>query len=211
MRRAGRADPEPRRLVHGHDRRRTADRGARQAGSGSLHVGGVPAPGDAGLRGARQRHHVQVSVPPLELRPRRPPARRTGDGAHRGLRQRRLGPARRCRSSSGWASCSSTSTPMPRRWRRRSSATRRTSTNYDLEDAVCPGTFTLENMPWNWKVMFENFNDGYHANRLHQYVQDFCPSQHVGVPGTVDRRLERDLPYLRATPTSTVASTPPTG
>jgi len=48
--------------------------------------------------------------------------------------------------------------------------------NYDLENAVCTGTFTLENMPWNWKVMFENFNDGYHANRLHQYVQDFCPS-----------------------------------
>lgn len=48
--------------------------------------------------------------------------------------------------------------------------------NYDLENAVCPGTFTLEGMPWNWKIMFENFNDGYHANRLHQYVQDFCPS-----------------------------------
>lgn len=48
--------------------------------------------------------------------------------------------------------------------------------NYDLENAVCPGTFVLENRPWNWKVMFENFNDGYHANRLHQYVQDFCPS-----------------------------------
>jgi phenylpropionate dioxygenase-like ring-hydroxylating dioxygenase large terminal subunit len=48
--------------------------------------------------------------------------------------------------------------------------------NYDLEHAVCPGTFTLENLPWNWKVMFENFNDGYHANRLHQFVQDFCPS-----------------------------------
>jgi len=48
--------------------------------------------------------------------------------------------------------------------------------NYELADAVCPGTFTLENLEWNWKVMFENFNDGYHANRLHQYVQDFCPS-----------------------------------
>ena len=48
--------------------------------------------------------------------------------------------------------------------------------NYDLENAVCPGTFTLENMPWNWKIMFENFNDGYHANRLHQFLQDFCPS-----------------------------------
>ncbi|WP_420451372.1 aromatic ring-hydroxylating oxygenase subunit alpha [Ilumatobacter sp.] len=54
--------------------------------------------------------------------------------------------------------------------------------NYDLADAVCPGTFTLEDMPWNWKVMFENFNDGYHANRLHQYVQDFCPSDMTDFP-----------------------------
>ncbi|NOX31296.1 MAG: aromatic ring-hydroxylating dioxygenase subunit alpha [Actinobacteria bacterium] len=54
--------------------------------------------------------------------------------------------------------------------------------NYDIENAICPGTFTLENMPWNWKVMFENFNDGYHANRLHQFVQDFCPSSMTGFP-----------------------------
>lgn len=55
-------------------------------------------------------------------------------------------------------------------------------TNYHLTEAVCPGTFTLEDMPWNWKVMFENFNDGYHANRLHQYVQDFCPSNMSAFP-----------------------------
>ncbi len=54
--------------------------------------------------------------------------------------------------------------------------------NYDLADAVCPGTFTLPDMPWNWKVMFENFNDGYHANRLHQFVQDFCPSSMSAFP-----------------------------
>tara|TARA_B110000438_G_scaffold299132_1_gene348721 strand:+ start:1171 stop:2358 length:1188 start_codon:yes stop_codon:yes gene_type:complete len=48
--------------------------------------------------------------------------------------------------------------------------------NFDLSNAVCPSTFTLEDLPWNWKIMFENFNDGYHANRLHQYLQDFCPS-----------------------------------
>jgi len=54
--------------------------------------------------------------------------------------------------------------------------------NYDLENAVCPGTFTLEAMPWNWKVMFENFNDGYHANRLHQFLQDFCPSDQTAFP-----------------------------
>lgn len=30
---------------------------------------------------------------------------------------------------------------------------------------------------WNWKVMFENNNDGYHANRLHQGpLHDFVPS-----------------------------------
>lgn len=55
-------------------------------------------------------------------------------------------------------------------------------TNYHLDDAVCPGTFTLRDLPWNWKVMFENFNDGYHANRLHQYVQDFCPSNMSSFP-----------------------------
>jgi phenylpropionate dioxygenase-like ring-hydroxylating dioxygenase large terminal subunit len=54
--------------------------------------------------------------------------------------------------------------------------------HYDLETAVCPGTFTLHDLPWNWKVMFENFNDGYHANRLHQIIQDFCPSDMAMFP-----------------------------
>jgi phenylpropionate dioxygenase-like ring-hydroxylating dioxygenase large terminal subunit len=54
--------------------------------------------------------------------------------------------------------------------------------HYDLETAVCPGTFTLRDLPWNWKVMFENFNDGYHANRLHQIIQDFCPSDMAAFP-----------------------------
>lgn len=58
--------------------------------------------------------------------------------------------------------------------------------NYDLENCVCPGTFTLEDLPWNWKVMFENFNDGYHANRLHQYLQDFCPSELSSFPVSWD-------------------------
>jgi phenylpropionate dioxygenase-like ring-hydroxylating dioxygenase large terminal subunit len=54
--------------------------------------------------------------------------------------------------------------------------------NYDLENAVCPGTFTLHDLPWNWKVMFENFNDGYHANKLHHTIQDFCPSELAAFP-----------------------------
>ncbi|MEQ1699039.1 MAG: aromatic ring-hydroxylating dioxygenase subunit alpha [Ilumatobacteraceae bacterium] len=54
--------------------------------------------------------------------------------------------------------------------------------HYDLDHAVCPGTFTLTDLPWNWKVMFENFNDGYHANKLHHTIQDFCPSELAAFP-----------------------------
>jgi phenylpropionate dioxygenase-like ring-hydroxylating dioxygenase large terminal subunit len=44
----------------------------------------------------------------------------------------------------------------------------------------------LKDLPWNWKVLFENFNDGYHANRLHQFVQDFCPSSMTEFPVSWD-------------------------
>ncbi len=49
---------------------------------------------------------------------------------------------------------------------------------YDLANAEGekpgePGTF-----PWNWKVMFENNNDGYHASKLHHGpLHDFVPSE----------------------------------
>jgi phenylpropionate dioxygenase-like ring-hydroxylating dioxygenase large terminal subunit len=48
--------------------------------------------------------------------------------------------------------------------------------NYELDICVSRRSFESPSMPWNWKVMFENFNDGYHASRLHQGVHDFCPS-----------------------------------
>lgn len=36
---------------------------------------------------------------------------------------------------------------------------------------------------WNWKVMFENNNDGYHANKLHQgALHDFVPSHLARFP-----------------------------
>jgi phenylpropionate dioxygenase-like ring-hydroxylating dioxygenase large terminal subunit len=54
--------------------------------------------------------------------------------------------------------------------------------HYELDRAVCASTFTMHDLPWNWKVMFENFNDGYHANRLHQIIQDFCPSDMAAFP-----------------------------
>ena len=71
--------------------------------------------------------------------------------------------------------------------------------NYHLENCFCPGTFTLHDLPWNWKVMFENFNDGYHANRLHSFIQDFCPSEmsRFPVPWTSDSNvIFREAGYI---------------
>ncbi len=49
--------------------------------------------------------------------------------------------------------------------------------NFDLESADGSGPMNTERFPWNWKVSFENLNDGYHANRLHQGpVHDIVPS-----------------------------------
>ena len=45
------------------------------------------------------------------------------------------------------------------------------------------GTFA-----WNWKVMFENNNDGYHANKLHHGpLHDFAPSELATFPDTRTR------------------------
>ena len=66
----------------------------------------------------------------------------------------------------------------------------------------------LTDLPWNWKVMFENFNDGYHANRLHQFVQDFCPSNMSEFPVEWDD-ASNVIFRAPATRTSTAASTPP--
>lgn len=49
--------------------------------------------------------------------------------------------------------------------------------NFELDEVVMPHVDRLEDLPWNWKVMFENFNDAYHATRLHKGPHDFCPSE----------------------------------
>ncbi len=50
--------------------------------------------------------------------------------------------------------------------------------NYDLGAADSSPTAEEATFPWNWKVMFENNNDGYHANRLHAGpVHDIAPSE----------------------------------
>ena len=49
--------------------------------------------------------------------------------------------------------------------------------NYDLATAEGPQPDLGPSRPWNWKVMLENNNDGYHASRLHQGpLHDFVPS-----------------------------------
>jgi nitrite reductase/ring-hydroxylating ferredoxin subunit len=54
---------------------------------------------------------------------------------------------------------------------------------YDLASAEGPRPEPAAQLPWNWKVMFENNNDGYHASRLHQGpLHDFVPSGRAEFP-----------------------------
>jgi phenylpropionate dioxygenase-like ring-hydroxylating dioxygenase large terminal subunit len=49
--------------------------------------------------------------------------------------------------------------------------------HYDLAAAEGPRPGPPSRFPWNWKVMMENNNDGYHANKLHHGpLHDFIPS-----------------------------------
>jgi phenylpropionate dioxygenase-like ring-hydroxylating dioxygenase large terminal subunit len=48
--------------------------------------------------------------------------------------------------------------------------------HYELPTAAWRAGKTLTDLPWNWKVMLENFNDPYHASRLHEPLQTFAPS-----------------------------------
>jgi len=48
--------------------------------------------------------------------------------------------------------------------------------HYELPTSAWRKGKTLPDLPWNWKVMLENFNDPYHASRLHGPLQTFAPS-----------------------------------
>jgi phenylpropionate dioxygenase-like ring-hydroxylating dioxygenase large terminal subunit len=55
--------------------------------------------------------------------------------------------------------------------------------NYDLANAEGPEPDPAPKLPWNWKVMLENNNDGYHASRLHHGpLHDFVPSGRAEFP-----------------------------
>jgi nitrite reductase/ring-hydroxylating ferredoxin subunit len=60
---------------------------------------------------------------------------------------------------------------------------------YDLAHADGPEFAEVSQFPivqkyaWNWKVQYENSNDGYHANRLHHGpIHDMCPSDLASFP-----------------------------
>jgi len=55
--------------------------------------------------------------------------------------------------------------------------------NYELSKAEGPKSDGGVHYPFNWKVMFENNNDGYHANKLHKGpLHDFVPSELATFP-----------------------------
>ena len=55
--------------------------------------------------------------------------------------------------------------------------------HYDLPNLVGPAPMDPVRYNWNWKVMFENNNDGYHANRLHRGpLHDPVPSRLASFP-----------------------------
>jgi phenylpropionate dioxygenase-like ring-hydroxylating dioxygenase large terminal subunit len=54
--------------------------------------------------------------------------------------------------------------------------------NFGLADAEALAPMTGQ-FAWNWKVMFENNNDGYHASKLHRGpLHDFVPSERATFP-----------------------------
>jgi phenylpropionate dioxygenase-like ring-hydroxylating dioxygenase large terminal subunit len=48
--------------------------------------------------------------------------------------------------------------------------------NYDVESLVTVDPFTIPDVPFNWKIMIENFMEMYHQSRLHHGIHDFAPS-----------------------------------
>jgi phenylpropionate dioxygenase-like ring-hydroxylating dioxygenase large terminal subunit len=51
--------------------------------------------------------------------------------------------------------------------------------NWHIEDMVVTGMGTVEGLPWNWKVMFENVIEIYHADRLHLPIHEMAPASRM--------------------------------
>lgn len=48
--------------------------------------------------------------------------------------------------------------------------------NWHMDKMVSVHPETLPELPFNWKIMVENFMEGYHPTRLHQGIHDWAPS-----------------------------------
>jgi nitrite reductase/ring-hydroxylating ferredoxin subunit len=48
--------------------------------------------------------------------------------------------------------------------------------NYDVESLITVDPVTIPDVPFNWKIMVENFMEMYHQSRLHHGIHDFAPS-----------------------------------
>ena len=49
--------------------------------------------------------------------------------------------------------------------------------NWHVGELVSVDTNTVEKLPFNWKIMVENFMEVYHPDRLHDVVHEFAPSK----------------------------------
>jgi nitrite reductase/ring-hydroxylating ferredoxin subunit len=48
--------------------------------------------------------------------------------------------------------------------------------NYNVESLITVDPMTIPDVPFNWKIMVENFMEMYHNSRLHHGIHDFAPS-----------------------------------
>ena len=48
--------------------------------------------------------------------------------------------------------------------------------NWHMDEMKSVHPETLPGLPFNWKIMVENFMEGYHPSRLHQGLHDWAPS-----------------------------------
>ena len=48
--------------------------------------------------------------------------------------------------------------------------------NYDVDNLVTVEPEVMHDVPFNWKIMVENFMEMYHNSRLHNGIHDFAPS-----------------------------------
>lgn len=73
--------------------------------------------------------------------------------------------------------------------------------NYDLDSMVAiEPQFAAEPVPWNWKMLLENYIEPYHTEFVHPIIHDFAPS--VGVQFDPwqddDNVIVRSVPFLEA-------------